>query len=744
MAIGKISGLLLQDNLERQGANTAPRNLAIDGNLTYFDVNNRRVGINNSTPDYSLDSPGNARIASLTILGNVISSNTGKVGLGTISSVVINGGASSDVIYTDGTGNLSFTNIGSLPDFVAANSAISTLQTTLADFEMYANANATSQADLITTLGANVGAYQLYANANATTQSTQIDSINANVEAANLALANTKGNTIPLGSNVALAFVSNAVILTTDTTVTDAIAELNFVLGKLVPPSPPPFPGNVSSSLSINSLTTYGRMCDFVQTDNSGWGNLSVAGSTSLSILRTPTYSTSATPVLNVGPGNTGTVTAYINGIPNGNVTLTGTNSNTTDGNIYVYNVQDYHNFLSNVTAGFWTAFSTYATGTVAPGWNTVYINDSATNVRTNIKSWYYDASTPGAPTFSNTSISLLSNSVSYSSTVPHFNSSTTFKLKGNIAKLSGDQYYSSDTFITGAAAGGFAVPASITYANAGVTTPLAQNLYVASGSAYFETTASITTGFSTSATGPSLTAYNSYTNATSAFAPGVTVLYKTGTSNQIEETSLSINASVGSGSGNPYRIVLNVDADTPPYTSSEITWNSQTSTLHTYDATVIGAVLKHDQTNYSTGYLPVGPNLSSGRGGAQYFTFKFVRTAVSKFDIKYSGTCAGLWVALPGSTIDASSTLNGWIDMGTAYAGSGVPGANTGAGGNGSNGAALGGLAVFNSVQTNKSVTATFGTVSSSSTPTNEIYVRVKLTAGQSLTALTIEAATH
>jgi hypothetical protein len=76
----------------------------------------------------------------------------------------------------------------------------------------------------------------------------------------------------------------------------------------------------------------------------------------------------------------------------------------------------------------------------------------------------------------------------------------------------------------------------------------------------------------------------------------------------------------------------------------------------------------------------------------------------------------AGLYVALPGSTIDSASTLNGWLDMGVAYAGSGIPGANTGAGGNGSNGCALGGLAVFNSAQTNRSVTATFGTVSSSS----------------------------
>ena len=81
---------------------------------------------------------------------------------------------------------------------------------------------------------------------------------------------------------------------------------------------------------------------------------------------------------------------------------------------------------------------------------------------------------------------------------------------------------------------------------------------------------------------------------------------------------------------------------------------------------------------------------------------------------------------------------------MDTAYAGAGVPGANTGAGGNGSNGCALSGTATLNATQTNKAVTATFGTVSSSSTATNEIYIRIKLTAGQTVTALSIAAASH
>jgi hypothetical protein len=152
--------------------------------------------------------------------------------------------------------------------------------------------------------------------------------------------------------------------------------------------------------------------------------------------------------------------------------------------------------------------------------------------------------------------------------------------------------------------------------------------------------------------------------------------------------------------------------------------------------------VLKHDQTNYATGYLPAGPNLSAGRSGTQYFTFKFVRADVSKFDITYAGNVAGMWVALPGSVIDASSGANGWINMTVAYAGAGYPGVNSP--GNGSDGCSLGGVVVPNVNTASVSKTCTFGTVSSSSTGTNEIYVRLSLTSGQSVTGLSLKAASN
>jgi len=146
---------------------------------------------------------------------------------------------------------------------------------------------------------------------------------------------------------------------------------------------------------------------------------------------------------------------------------------------------------------------------------------------------------------------------------------------------------------------------------------------------------------------------------------------------------------------------------------------------------------------------LPAGPNLSS-QGSSQWFTFKFVRSATSKFNIAITGTVGGVWVALPGSVIDTNiggtgptSDLNGWLNMSLPYGGAGIPGANTGNGGNGSNGCSLGGTIPINT-PISGSYTCTFGTVSSTSTGTNEIYVRVRLTSGQSVTALSLQTASN
>lgn len=543
------------------------------------------------------------------------------------------------------------------------------------------------------------------------------------------------GNAIALGANTTGSLSTAAVSVSTTQTVTDTIALMNVVLGKLVPPAPPAFPN--SQTLTISSLTT-ARMANFTQTDNTATQNRSVAGGTTVAaIRRSSSYQTNN--ITGSGPGDTGTVTVFKNGTAAGSKAMVAS-GNGTFGDLVIFNNQDYSIINPAVAANFWYSFDTRASGSVSAGWNELRIAHTASTT-TNTVYWYYDSSNPGTPQFTNTMITEDVAVLSYSSTIPHYASNSRFDISFDINRLSGDTYPTTNNFATGTAGGAFATPVTLTYSAASIATPLARNLYVGAGSVNVTTTANIQSGFGSSNLGPSIVVDNSYATGSHTFAPGAIILYKTGASTQIEETSIPVN-SVGSGSGNGYRIANPGSSDTPAYTANGSAFDSQLGVLNSYDATVVGAVLKHDQTNYSTGYLPIGPNLSSGRSGAQYFTFKFVRTVVSKFDIKYTGTIAGLWVALPGSSIDTASTLNGWLDLGSAYNGAGVPGA--GAGGNGSNGAAVGGVATFNSAQTNKRVTATFGTRSSSNTATNEIYVRVKLNSGQSLTALSIEAASN
>lgn len=115
MAIGRISGPMLFSNLERQGVD-----LAFQSNLLYLDVNNLRVGVINSSPQYSLDASGNVKMANIVILGNTITSNTGKINFGSTSNILIAGGSANNVLYTDGLGNLNWGEISDI-DFTWDN-----------------------------------------------------------------------------------------------------------------------------------------------------------------------------------------------------------------------------------------------------------------------------------------------------------------------------------------------------------------------------------------------------------------------------------------------------------------------------------------------------------------------------------------------------------------------------------------------------------------------------------------------
>ena len=103
MAVGRISGPLLKANLERFGVD-----LAFETDLLYLDVNNQRIGVKNSAPQYELDVTGDARannlrventtqLGDITIVGDTISAD--NLNIQSADGVIYQAGIVVDDIY---------------------------------------------------------------------------------------------------------------------------------------------------------------------------------------------------------------------------------------------------------------------------------------------------------------------------------------------------------------------------------------------------------------------------------------------------------------------------------------------------------------------------------------------------------------------------------------------------------------------------------------------------------------------
>ena len=166
--------------------------------------------------------------------------------------------------------------------------------------------------------------------------------------------------------------------------------------------------------------------------------------------------------------------------------------------------------------------------------------------------------------------------------------------------------------------------------------------------------------------------------------------------------------------------------------------WTGPQTIAGTDEAVVRWDVLQHFITDFSTGYLPVGPNLATGRSGTQYFRAALRRSNVSNFIARISGKISSFHIALPGTGIDSTSALNGWLDANTLYEGIGQPGSNIG--GNGGDGCAFGNVIPLGTILSNAPYTLTFGTESSSNATGNQIIISIGLASGDYITALSFE----
>ena len=520
-------------------------------------------------------------------------------------------------------------------------------------------------------------------------------------------------------------FKSGAFTISNSDHTKDSINELNFILGKLVPPAPDTFNG-LSLSLTGTNGTRY--LCQgFTPTNNTG-GSAPSAGTQ----YTRNTDSTITTNYLNdYGPGDNGTVTGFVNAVGVGTTTLTTGTDNATTGAVQIADNKDASNSTRNsgITSQFYQVYDVRLINAASPdGYNKAYLTHGSAT--TGEVFWYEDPSTVSAPVISFSGVTIPSSpTVAYSSGIAHYTqaSANTFTYVLTVTNASGDMY-TQNTFLSSDGQGSaFQNSGSKSYTNfTGGTNPPARNYGVGAGVTTLISSvprnihATVTSNHFTRY--DASTPYGSHNNQRISYSTNLNIMGTSATTGQVDEDNILVS-SLGTGSGNAIRVNAGATGDTPSPISS--TFNSS-ATPAVYEAIVRGGTLRHDETNY-TSYLPVGLNLSSGRSGTQYFQILITRAAVSQMNIVVTGTYAGCFVCLPENSTWTTglSGTNGWADMFDAYSGAGNPN-------NADNGCA------FGTVMSGSSGTFTcvFGEESSSN-GNNKILVRFKLTSGQSISTV-------
>ena len=529
-------------------------------------------------------------------------------------------------------------------------------------------------------------------------------------------------------------FKSGAFSINTTDKTKDSINELNFILGKLVPDPPDTING---ASFTLSGLGN-GRLCaGFTPVNNTG-GSHAVAAGRQYS--RNTDSTVTSNTLTEFGPGDSETVTGFVNAVGVGTTTLTvGVNNGTFD-KLVISNNEDASNSSRNpgITSQFYEIYDARLLNAPSPdGFNKAFISQGIST--TTSAFWYEDPSTVSAPVISFSPVTYpTSPTLSYSSGIPHYTqaSANAFTYALGVENASGDMYTQNSFINSDGQTSGFQNPGDKSYTDfTGGTNPPARNYGVGAAvttqisqqprDLHLTATSNVFTSFDAS------TPYGSHNNQRVGFTTDVNIMGTTARTNKIDEDNILIT-SLGTGSGNATRVNAGSTGDnpTPVFTA----WGGGSAgSIATYEAAVRGAVLRHDQTDYSDGsYLPVGPDYSAGRSGTQYFQIELIRSNVSEFRISYTGSAAGCFVCMPQNSAWTTSLsgVNGWADMFQAYKGSGIP---TSA----EPGCSSGGL-MDNDGGT---FTCVFGTESSSNDTGNRILIRWKLTSGQSITAMSFTA---
>ena len=530
------------------------------------------------------------------------------------------------------------------------------------------------------------------------------------------------------------------------------------------------------SSKTLNNVSSTGTSPKLASgfTDNTGGATISAGDN----VTRVTGGTATAGPITTFAyNANSGTLTANVNGSADGSKALTTGDDSGTYTSLVIDSESDYQ-LLNSSGSSTTFANSTYYPGlykgfkarvaksvaSLSTGANSMQLLHSATG-NTNVVEFVKDNLT-ASPTVNIGSATLTQNvagTFRYISGVPYYNSgSPSLTLAGvTIDNLVGQCYTSQSNIVEvddgTNQEGTFSnaiTNSNYTYGNIdGSTTMLSggvPKVNTGTSSAYAIGSLTVPITYSNVRTISKVKVRARNVNGVSSYSSDLSTIVQVHKSAQsgISEIAIAVSDSLGDGfDDDGVRIYDFKDAttDTPSYTGSTNFYTNQpytesltSATVGVKEAIVRLGVIKFDQTNFSSGYLPAGPDRSSAPS-TQYFTFAFRRTPLANFSINIvSSSIAGLWIAAPGSSIDNTSGLNGWLRADTQYNGSGVPG--SGAGGNGSDGCAVTGSdRIQASTSLNGSFEMTLGSENLSNATGNVALVRIALTSGQSVTSLSV-----
>ena len=507
--------------------------------------------------------------------------------------------------------------------------------------------------------------------------------------------------------------------------------------------SNPTAPGALSSkTLSMSTSSVYTNTPYLVAgaLDNTG-GNITGAGT---SVTRyTTTTATSTNTITNANTSTAGTLTAYINRSNVGGVGFgIATNTTGTYTNLVIAADQDYHSVDATYPQYFYKTFNASISNTLTAanlGYNDEHLTHSSTG-STNLTSYVVDnvTSVPTVVTSGVTMSNVTATTIRTVSGIPYYQVGGNVVIQGlQVYNWIGQTFYGptsvapmtvvGNTIQAEGTSGTITTSQTKTYAvlNTGTNyltggVPNANVGNVISNSYTFGNIYLNIDGTAAAVANANVTIQNVNGTSTAVTLPTYLNVYSSAYSG-LDETSIACSA--GAAAGNTTvakRIVLNsANVTTPTYANtgtnyySSAAWSSTSTIAGTTEAVIRWGNLKVNTTNYSSGYLPVGPDLSvsGNRTTTQNFKFAFQRPIMQNMKVIFTGKISGMYVAAPGTKLtDTSSTLNGWMDANVAYAGSGYPGANTGAGGNGSTGCAVGTPVPLNTFVSNVGYILTLG----------------------------------